>query len=36
VSARIYNVFTIRAGKISRYQEFYDEQAAREAVGLAG
>jgi ketosteroid isomerase-like protein len=35
-SARIYNVFTVREGKIARYREFYDEQAALEAVGLAG
>jgi ketosteroid isomerase-like protein len=36
VSSRIYSVYTIRAGKIARYQEFYDKQAALEAVGLAG
>ena len=35
VSTRNYLVFTIRAGKIVRYQEFYDEQAALKAVGLA-
>jgi uncharacterized protein len=35
VSARISQVFTIRAGKIARYQEFYDERAALKAVGLA-
>jgi ketosteroid isomerase-like protein len=34
-SARIYNVFTIREGKIARYREFYNEQAALAAVGLA-
>jgi ketosteroid isomerase-like protein len=34
VSSRIFAVFTIRAGKIARYQEFYDERAAHEAVGL--
>jgi ketosteroid isomerase-like protein len=34
-SARIYNAFTIREGKIARYQEFYNEQAALKAVGLA-
>ncbi len=34
VSARSYWVFTIRAGKLARYQEFYDEQAALKAVGL--
>jgi uncharacterized protein len=35
VSARNYLVFTIRAGKIARYREFYDEQEALKAVGLA-
>jgi uncharacterized protein len=35
VSARIYLVFTFREGKVLRYQEFYDEAAALEAVGLA-
>ena len=35
VSARNYWVITIRAGKILRYREFYDEAAAREAVGLS-
>ncbi|HWG09104.1 MAG TPA: nuclear transport factor 2 family protein [Solirubrobacteraceae bacterium] len=35
VSSRIYMAFTIRAGKIARYREFYDEQAALKAVGLA-
>jgi ketosteroid isomerase-like protein len=34
VSARNYMVFTLRAGKILRYQEFYDEAYALEAVGL--
>lgn len=34
VSSRIYLVFTLRAGKIARYQEFYSEQPALEAVGL--
>jgi ketosteroid isomerase-like protein len=33
VSARNYMVFTFRAGKILRYQEFYDEAQALEAVG---
>jgi ketosteroid isomerase-like protein len=33
VSSRIFVVFTIRAGKIARYREFYEEQAALEAVG---
>jgi ketosteroid isomerase-like protein len=35
VSARNYMVFTFRAGKILRYQEFYDEAQALEAVGLS-
>jgi uncharacterized protein len=35
VSSRNYLVLTIRAGKLVRYQEFFDEQAALEAVGLA-
>jgi ketosteroid isomerase-like protein len=34
VTARHYSVWTIRAGKIARYREFYDEQAALKAVGL--
>src|SRR5215208_7506566 len=34
VSAHIYLVFTFRAGKVLRYQEFYDEEQALEAVGL--
>jgi ketosteroid isomerase-like protein len=34
VSSRIYAIYTFRAGKIARYREFYDEQAAFEAVGL--
>ena len=34
VSARNYMAFTIREGKIARYQEFYDEQDALKAVGL--
>jgi ketosteroid isomerase-like protein len=33
VSARNYWVITIRACKILRYREFYDEAAALEAVG---
>jgi ketosteroid isomerase-like protein len=33
VSSTIYLVITIRDSKILRYQEFYDEQAAREAAG---
>jgi ketosteroid isomerase-like protein len=33
VSSRIYTVYTFRAGKILRYQEFYDEQQALEALG---
>ena len=35
VSARIYTVCTFRAGKILRYQEFYDEGHALDAVGLS-
>jgi uncharacterized protein len=34
VSSRIYAVLTIRDGKLLRYQEFYDESAARLAAGL--
>jgi uncharacterized protein len=34
VSSRIYSVWAIRAGKVARYREFYDEQTALEAVGL--
>src|SRR3954462_9717726 len=34
VSAHNYMVFTFRAGKVLRYQEFYDETQALEAVGL--
>jgi ketosteroid isomerase-like protein len=34
VSARIYSVITLRDGKILRYREFYDEEAAFEAAGL--
>jgi uncharacterized protein len=33
-SAAIYMVITMRDGKVLRYQEFYDEQAALEAAGL--
>ena len=35
VSARNYMVFTFRAGKILRYQEFYDEAQALEALGVS-
>jgi ketosteroid isomerase-like protein len=35
VTSAIYAVLSIRAGKLLRYQEFYDEQAALKAVGLA-
>jgi ketosteroid isomerase-like protein len=31
--ARLYLIFTIRDDKISRYREFYDENAARAALG---
>ncbi len=34
VSSRIYVIFTLRDGKILRYREFYDEDAALEAAGL--
>ena len=34
VTARLYQVLTFRDGKVLRYQEFYDEQAALEAAGL--
>ena len=34
VSAAIYQVLTVRDSKIVRFQEFYDEQTAREAAGL--
>jgi ketosteroid isomerase-like protein len=34
VSSRDYAVLTLRAGKLLRYREFYDERAAREAAGL--
>jgi ketosteroid isomerase-like protein len=34
VSARNFMVLTFRDGKILRYQEFYDEAAARQAAGL--
>ena len=35
VTSRHYSLWTISAGKIARYREFYDEQAALKAVGLA-
>ena len=35
VSARNYMVFTFRADKILRYEEFYEEAQALEAVGLS-
>jgi ketosteroid isomerase-like protein len=34
VSARNYMAFTIREGKIARFQEFYDERSALKSVGL--
>jgi len=34
VSAAIYQVLTVRDSKIVRFQEFYDERAALEVVGL--
>jgi uncharacterized protein len=36
VDVRHHALWTIRAGKIARYQEFYDEQDARAAAGLSG
>jgi ketosteroid isomerase-like protein len=33
VDATLYVVFTFRDGKVVRYEEFYDENAARGAVG---
>jgi ketosteroid isomerase-like protein len=36
VSATNYIVLTFRDGRIARYQEFYDEQQAREALGAPG
>jgi ketosteroid isomerase-like protein len=33
VSQRVYSVVSFRDGKITRYEEFLDEQAAREATG---
>lgn len=35
VSASIYQVITMREGKVFRFQEFYDEQSALEAAGLS-
>lgn len=35
VTSRNHLVFTLRDGKILRYREFYDKQAALDAVGLA-
>jgi ketosteroid isomerase-like protein len=35
VSARNFQVITIRDGKIFRYREYYDEAAAFDAVGLS-
>jgi ketosteroid isomerase-like protein len=35
VSGRVYMVCTFREGKVLRYQEFYDEGQAVEAVGLS-
>jgi ketosteroid isomerase-like protein len=32
VGAQLYLIFSFREGKISRYREFYDEQAARAAL----
>jgi ketosteroid isomerase-like protein len=35
VSSRNHAVLTFRDGKLLRYREFYDERAARQAVGLS-
>ena len=35
ISQRNYSVYTFRDGKIARYEEFYEEQDAREAAGLS-
>jgi ketosteroid isomerase-like protein len=35
VDARHFGVWTVRDGKLLRYREFYDEQAARAAAGCA-
>lgn len=35
VSSEIFQLLTIRDGKLLRYREFYDEDAALEAAGLA-
>lgn len=35
ISARHYSIVTVRGGKILRYREFYDEQTAFAAAGLA-
>jgi ketosteroid isomerase-like protein len=34
VSQRNYIVYTFRAGKVARYEEFYEEQDALDAAGL--
>jgi ketosteroid isomerase-like protein len=34
ITQRIYAVYTFRAQKIARYEEFYEERDALEAVGL--
>ena len=36
VSKGIYSVFSFRDGKITRYEEFLDWRAARDAAGLSG
>jgi ketosteroid isomerase-like protein len=35
VSSRHYAVIAVRDGKLVRFREFYDEQAAQEAAGLS-
>jgi len=34
ITQRIYSVYTFRAGKIARYEEFYEERDALQAAGL--
>jgi ketosteroid isomerase-like protein len=35
VQARIFQVITVKDGKVRRYREFYDEDAALAAAGLS-
>jgi ketosteroid isomerase-like protein len=36
IGQRIYSVYSFRDGKISRYEEFYEEREALEAAGVSG